>query len=64
MTKKTHYTYEFIVDGKIVHGGITIDPKRREEEHQQEWPRGRLVVVGGPMSEEDARAWEKANGYS
>lgn len=59
-----YYTYHFIVGGNIVHGGITTDPKRREEEHQRRWPAGYLSVVSGPMSEMNARAWEKANGYS
>ena len=59
-----YFTYHFMVNGRIVHGGITTDTERRETEHRQKWPNGTLVVVGGPMSEEDARQWEKDNDYS
>ena len=59
-----YYTYHFVVGGRIVHGGITTDPKRREQEHRQKWPKGALRIVGGPMSEAAARAWERRNGYA
>lgn len=59
-----YYTYHFIVDGRIVHGGITTDPQRREQEHAQRWPHGKLVVVGGPMPEAAAREWERINGFA
>ncbi len=59
-----YYTYIFIVNGNTVHGGITTDPERREGEHQQKWPTGHMQIVGGPMSEKDAREWERRNGYS
>ena len=59
-----YYTYHFYYGGKIVHGGITTDLARREQEHQQKWPSGYIRKVGGPMPEAQARAWEKANGYS
>ncbi|MFC2113201.1 hypothetical protein ACFLTA_08040 [Bacteroidota bacterium] len=35
---RDHYKYQFKVGNKIKHGGITTDPERREQEHQQEWP--------------------------
>jgi len=59
-----YYTYHFIVGGRIVHGGITTDTQRREQEHKQKWPIGVLCVVGGPMSEAAARAWERQNGFA
>ena len=59
-----YYTYHFIVNGRIVHGGITANPRRREQEHQREWPNGRLHIVGGPMSEQAARAWERRHGFA
>lgn len=59
-----YYTYHFIMSGRIVHGGITTDPQRREREHQREWGNGKLVIVGGPMSEQAARAWERQNGFA
>ena len=61
-----YYTYHFYVGSTVVHGGITTDPRRRESEHRQKpgWSRGRLHIVGGPMTEAQARQWEKDNGYS
>ena len=59
-----YYTYRFYVAGNEVHGGITTDPQRREREHQQRWPTGYMRIVGGPMTEAQARLWERQNGYS
>ena len=61
---RNNYTYHFILGDRIIHGGITIDPERREREHQLDWPGGYLQIIGGPMSESEARAWEKINGYT
>lgn len=58
------YKYYFKVGNKIVHGGITKDLRRRELEHQQEWPKGHIVQVGRRTTEETARKWEKDNGFS
>lgn len=63
-TRRTWYTYRFWYRNRIVHGGITENPSRREREHQQEWPGGTLRVVDGPMTEKRAREWERQNGYS
>ncbi len=57
------YKYQFKVGHKIVHGGITKDPERREKEHQQEKPEGHLKLVGRRTTEEAARDWEKERGY-
>jgi hypothetical protein len=57
-TKRPMVGYDFMVGTKIVHSGITNDPDRRENEHQQRWPSGRLKVVTGPMTEDGARQWE------
>ena len=51
--------YDVIVDGKIVHSGITTDLERREQEHKQKWPKGHIKQVGGSVTEESARDWEK-----
>lgn len=51
--------YDVLVDGKIVKSGITTDLERREQEHKQKWPTGRVRPVGGPVTEESAREWEK-----
>ena len=54
-----YYGYHYYgADGVKKHSGITNDPPRREAEHQQRWPRGRLVIVIGPVTEAVARAWE------
>ncbi len=58
------YIYHFVVGGHIVHGGITTDFVRREQEHRQKWPNGTLRVVGGPMTEAAARTWERQNGFA
>ena len=59
-----YYTYHFKVNGRIVHGGITTDLDRREQEHQRKWPQGKIFKVGGPLSESAARAWEKSQGFA
>ena len=56
--------YHFKVGNEIVHGGITDDLDRREQEHQQKWPKGHIKQVGRKTTEEAAREWEKAKGYS
>jgi len=56
---KGTYKYYFKVGNKIVHGGITNDLERREQEHQQKWPRGHIYKVGSCTTEEAARKWEK-----
>ena len=58
------YKYQFKVGRKIVHGGITDNLERREEEHQEKWPKGRIKQVGRRTTEVAARKWEKKKGYS
>lgn len=58
------YKYQFKVGRKIVHGGITDNLERREEEHQEKWPKGRIKQVGRRTTEDAARKWEKKKGYS
>jgi predicted GIY-YIG superfamily endonuclease len=58
------YKYYFKEGRKIVHGGITKDLERREQEHQQKWPQGHIVQVGRRTTEEAAREWEEDKGYS
>jgi predicted GIY-YIG superfamily endonuclease len=52
------FKYDYKVGNKIVHSGITNNLERREREHQQHWPNGRLVKVGRATTEEAARKWE------
>jgi len=65
MTKpRDTYKYQVRVGRKIVHGGITDDLERREQEHQQKWANAKLTQVGRKTTEDGARAWEKKKGYS
>ncbi len=52
------FGYHFYQNGEKKHSGITEDPPRREKEHQQRWPGGKLQIVIGPTTEAKARAWE------
>jgi predicted GIY-YIG superfamily endonuclease len=58
------YKYHYKVGQKIVHGGITDDLERREQEHQQEWPKGHIKQVGRRTTEGAARQWEKDKGFT
>jgi predicted GIY-YIG superfamily endonuclease len=53
------YKYYFKIGNKIVYGGITNDLERREQEHQQKWPKGHIYKVGRRTTDEAAREWEK-----
>ena len=64
MGKRDTYKYHLKVGNKIVHGGITDDLERREQEHQAKWPKGHIKQVGRRTTEEAALEWEKENGYS
>ncbi len=64
MAKYDTYKYQVRVGRKIVHGGITDDPERREKEHQQKWPNAKLPQVGRRTTEKAAREWEKKKGYT
>jgi len=64
MSERNWYTYYFKIGNRIVHRGITQDLDRREREHQQRWPDGHIVQVGGPKAEDGARAWEEEQGVS
>ncbi len=58
------YKYYFKKGNRIVHGGITDDLERREQEHKQKWPKGHIVQVGRKTTEDAAREWENDKGYS
>ena len=58
------YKYLYKIGNKIVHGGITNDLDRREQEHQQKWSKGHIKQVGRRTTEEAARKWEKVKGFS
>jgi hypothetical protein len=52
------YGYHYVTATGKKHSGITNDPQRRQTEHEQRWPGGRLQLATGPMTESQARAWE------
>ncbi len=56
--------YYFKIRNRIVHGGITNDLERREQEHQREWPNGHIFKVGNITTKEGARKWEEEKGFS
>jgi hypothetical protein len=49
------YCYLLIANGKIVHCGITTDPRRRLMEHRKRWPGATVEVVGPAGTREAAR---------
>ena len=61
---RNYYKYQYKIGRKIVHGGITKDIERREQEHQQVWPSGHIKQVGRRTTEDAARKWEEEKGYS
>jgi len=56
--KRDTYKYDYKVGNKIVHSGITNDLERREQEHQQRWPKGHIKQSGNKTTEDAARDWE------
>jgi len=62
--KRDTYKYYFKVGNKIVHGGITTDLERREQEHQEKWPKGHILQVGRRTTEEAGREWEKDKDFT
>ena len=56
---RKHTRYDFKKGNKIIHSGITIDPKRREREHKKRFGGGHFVKVGPKVTEDSAREWEK-----
>ncbi len=64
MAKRDTYKYYFKVGNNIVHGGITNDLERREQEHKQKWSKGHIFQVAIRTTEEAARQWEKKKGFS
>ena len=57
--RRDTYKYRFWYRRKVVHKGITNDLERREAEHQQKWPGGRIEQVGHRTTRTAALEWEK-----
>ena len=51
--------YHYKKGNKISHTGITKDPDRREAEHQNANPGGRLVKQGPKVTPASAEKWEQ-----
>ena len=62
--KRDTYKYYYKIGNKILHGGITNDLERREQEHQEKWSKGHITQVGRKTTEDAAREWEKKKGFS
>lgn len=56
---KKKYKYDFKNGDKIIHSGITNNPKRREQEHKKKYGSGHLEKIGRKTTEKAARKWEK-----
>lgn len=60
MKNELYYCYElFNAHSYVVHRGITKDPNRRAQEHQQQFPFSRLKIVSSPLTKEQALNWER-----
>ena len=64
MTIRDTFKYQQKIGNKVVHGGITDDLERRENEHQQKCPNSHIKQIGRRTTEEAARQWEKDKGYT
>jgi len=62
VAEKDTYKYHLKRGHKVVHRGITGDPVRREAQHQEEFPRSRLVQIGRRTTREAALKWEHQGG--
>ncbi len=63
--KRDTFKYQFKIGNRIVHGGITNDLERREQEHKQTYgEKGHIKQVGRRTTREAARTWEEDKGYS
>jgi predicted GIY-YIG superfamily endonuclease len=56
------YKYHQKTGNKIVHRGITDNIIRREQEHQQSWPRSHIAQIGHRTTREAALKWESEGG--
>ena len=53
------FKYHFKVGNKIVHRGVTNDLDRREAEHRERWPNGKITKVGIRTTRPAALEWER-----
>lgn len=69
------YKYYFKVGNLIVHGGITNNLEKRENEHRNSgkysvyngmrfyWSEGHIAQVGEVVTRESGLKWERDNGF-
>jgi predicted GIY-YIG superfamily endonuclease len=62
--RRDTYKYHFKVGKKIVYRGVTNDLERREVEHRQRWPTGKIRRIGIKTTRSKALEWERDGGKS
>lgn len=62
MAERDTYKYHVKQGHRTVRRGITYDLKRREAEHQKEYPGLEIKQVGRRTSREAALKWEREGG--
>ena len=60
MSNRDTFKYHYKIGNKIIKSGITTDLERREEEHQQDHPKGHITKVGRITTEDAALKWEES----
>jgi len=53
------YKYQLKIGRKVVHIGHTSDLKRREAQHQQEFPGSKIYKIGRQITRDVALRWER-----
>ena len=62
MSERDTHRYHYKKGNKIVHRGITNDPKRREGEHRRLYGDGALHTVGPKVRRDSGLKWERDGG--
>ena len=57
--KRTTYTYEYRVNRRVSHRGVTGNPKRRLAEHRRRRPGGTMSIIGRAKTRQGALCWER-----
>ncbi len=59
MSKRDTYKYELKDGNKVLYVGITNDPERRAQEHQQNKEFGHMKIISNRTTIEAAENWEE-----
>ena len=54
---KDTYKYHLILNGEVVHKGVTYDLERREGDHQRDHRGSVIKQIGRPVSREEGLKW-------